>query len=100
MGRGEMIRRLDDGASAVASLGTGPLTADERHALADTLGKLLPLVADSLQEQLDAEAAAALQPSPERRSLADVKQSLAAALEHITQLEQAVNSRDVIGQAK
>jgi len=60
MGRGEMIRRLDDAATEVAALANGPLSVEEQHAIAATLQRLLPLVADSLQDQLDAETAAAL----------------------------------------
>jgi hypothetical protein len=61
MSRSEMIRRLDDAAdTAVDALANGPLSPDEEHAIAATLGKLLPLVADSLQDQLDTETAAAL----------------------------------------
>ena len=61
MSRGEMIRRLDDVSKEVhARLENGPLTADERHALAASLVRLLPRVADSLQEQEDREAAEAL----------------------------------------
>jgi hypothetical protein len=57
--RGEMIRRLDEAAATAADvLGNGPLSIEEQHAIAETLGKLLPLVADSLQIQLDHEAAA------------------------------------------
>jgi hypothetical protein len=61
MSRGEMIRRLDEAArTAAEELANGPLTAEEQHAIAASLGKLLPLVADSLQVQLDTETAAAL----------------------------------------
>jgi hypothetical protein len=61
MSRSEMIRRLDDAAdTAVDALANAPLSPDEQHAIAATLGKLLPLVADSLQDQLDTETAAAL----------------------------------------
>jgi hypothetical protein len=38
-------------------LTNGPLGDDERHALARTLVRLLPLVADDLQNQEDQEAA-------------------------------------------
>jgi hypothetical protein len=56
-----MIRRLDDGSRDIREqLENGPLSSDERHALAATLTRLLPLVADSLQEQEDREAAQAL----------------------------------------
>jgi hypothetical protein len=59
--RGEMIRRLDDAAEyAAKTLSNGSLPRDEQHALAATLAKLLPLVADSLQLQLDTETAMAL----------------------------------------
>ena len=62
MGRGEMIRRLDDASREVREqLTNGPLTPDERHSLAASLERLLPLVADSLQDQEDREAMAALQ---------------------------------------
>ena len=61
MSRGEMIRRLDDASRDVHDrLENGPLSADERHALAATLTRLLPLVADSLQDQEDREAAQTL----------------------------------------
>ena len=62
MSRGEMIRRLDQASKEVHDhLANGPLTPDERHTLAASLERLLPAVADSLQEQEDREAAAALQ---------------------------------------
>ena len=58
MSRGEMIRRLDKVASGVqARLANGPLTPEEQHALAATLARLLPAVADTLQEQVDADTA-------------------------------------------
>jgi hypothetical protein len=61
MGRGEMIRRLDDASREVHErLENGPLSPDERHVLADRLTRLLPLVADSLQDEEDREAAQAL----------------------------------------
>ena len=61
MSRSEMVRRLDEAASTAADvLGNGPLSIEEQHAIAATLEKLLPLVADSLQDQLDTEAATAL----------------------------------------
>jgi hypothetical protein len=61
MSRGEMIRRLDEAAgTAVDVLANGPLTPEEQHAIAATLAKLLPLVADSLQTQEDEQAAAKL----------------------------------------
>jgi hypothetical protein len=66
-----MIRRLDEAARTAADvLGNGPLAPEEQHAIAGALGKLLPLVADSLQVQLDTETAAALTQDREgRRSL-------------------------------
>lgn len=61
MGRGEMIRRLDEASQEIEHrLSNGPLTADERHALADSLKRLLPAVADSLQDEEDLKAAQAL----------------------------------------
>jgi hypothetical protein len=58
VGRAEMIRRLDEaGAMAAEVLANGRLSMEEQHAIAGTLTKLLPLVADSLQAQLDLEAA-------------------------------------------
>jgi hypothetical protein len=61
MSRSEMVRRLDAAASTAADvLSNGPLSPEEQHAIGATLEKLLPLVADSLQDQLDTEAAAAL----------------------------------------
>jgi hypothetical protein len=58
MSRGEMIRRLDDASKEVLQrLTNGPLGDDERHALARSLVRLLPLVADDLQNQEDKEAA-------------------------------------------
>jgi hypothetical protein len=58
MSRGDMIRRLDEVASDVqARLANGPLTPDEQHALGTTLARLLPAVADTLQDQLDRDAA-------------------------------------------
>jgi hypothetical protein len=58
MSRGEMIRRLDDACREVHErLENGPLSPDERHVLAATLTRLLPVVADSLQDQEDREAA-------------------------------------------
>lgn len=61
MSRGEMIRRLDEAARDVHDhLANGPLTADERHALAASLTWLLPTVADTLQDQADEEAVRAL----------------------------------------
>ena len=61
MSRGEMIRRLDDASRDVhEQLENGPLSPDERHVLAATLTRLLPTVADSLQDQEDREAAQTL----------------------------------------
>jgi hypothetical protein len=129
MSRGEMIRRLDDAARTAAdALADEPVAPDEQRAIASSLAKLLPLVADSLQNQLSTETAAALvhdqraQGSPptkagepadgngaEQRNRAsaeeaaariiELEQALGTALEHVTQLEQAVQSRDVIGHA-
>ena len=65
MSRGEMIRRLDEASMEIHDrLENGPLTHDERRALAASLRRLLPLVADSLQQQADREAAEALLRSP------------------------------------
>lgn len=59
--RGEMIRRLDDAAVEVrARLGNGPLTAEERVSLLQTLQTLLPMVADELQDVEDLMATAKL----------------------------------------
>jgi hypothetical protein len=56
MSRGEMIRRLDEVSKRVLEqMDNGPLTAEERHALATSLVRLLPIVADSLQDQEDRE---------------------------------------------
>jgi len=80
MSRGEMIRRLDDAFVEVRDhLANGPLSTEERHALATSLSRLLPIVADSLQEQEDADAAKALvrhadpttMPSPRNRHTED-----------------------------
>lgn len=61
MSRGEMIRRLDEAAREVHDhLENGPLTSAERHALAGTLSRLLPIVADTLQDEEDENAAKAL----------------------------------------
>jgi hypothetical protein len=61
MSRSEIIRRLDEATTTACDvLGNGPLSVEEQHAIAATLEKLLPLVADSLQDQLDTEAATAL----------------------------------------
>jgi hypothetical protein len=66
MSRGEMIRRLDTAVRDVHDhLENGPLTADERHALATSLSRLLPVVADTLQDQEDKDAANALGYHPE-----------------------------------
>jgi hypothetical protein len=66
MSRGEMIRRLDDVSSLVHDgLATGPLSRSERDALASSLTTLLPIVADSLQDQEDSQAAQALLPAPD-----------------------------------
>jgi hypothetical protein len=56
-----MIRRLDESSSEVAEhLTNGPLTSDERHTLAASLMGLLSVVAESLQDQKDGEAADAI----------------------------------------
>jgi hypothetical protein len=48
--RDEMIRRLDDASKDVLErLTNGPLGAEERHALARSLVRLLPVVADDLE---------------------------------------------------
>jgi hypothetical protein len=61
MSRGEMIRRLDAASKQVLKqLTNGPLGAEERHALARMLIRLLPLVADDLQDQEDRDAATTL----------------------------------------
>ena len=61
MSRGEMIRRLDEVSREVKErLENGPLTAEERHTLATSLSRLLPIVADNLQNTEDHEAAEAL----------------------------------------
>jgi hypothetical protein len=61
MSRGEMIRRLDEAAQTAAdALANGPLTPDEQRTLTEALSRLLPLVADSLQDQIDVETAAKL----------------------------------------
>jgi hypothetical protein len=86
MSRGEMIRRLDTAVRDVHDhLENGPLTADERHALATSLSRLLPTVADTLQDQEDKDAARALvhhgdppAATPARAS-ADVAPSVAPA---------------------
>jgi hypothetical protein len=61
MSRGAMIRNLDAASKEVLErLTNGTLEADERHALARSLIRLLPLIADDLQEQEDKEAASKL----------------------------------------
>jgi hypothetical protein len=61
MSRGEMIRRLDEASKEVHDrLANGPLTPDEQHTLAASLSRLLPIVADSLQNEEDRVAAEAL----------------------------------------
>ena len=56
-----MIRRLDEASKEVHDrLANGPLTADEQHTLAASLSRLLPIVADSLQNEEDRGAAEAL----------------------------------------
>ena len=68
MSRGEMIRRLDDISAVVRDgLATGPLTRTERDALASSLETLLPIVAESLQDEEDRQAAQALRPAPDAR---------------------------------
>ena len=61
MSRGAMIRNLDAASKEVLErLTNGTLEADERHALARSLIRLLPLIADDLQVQEDKEAASKL----------------------------------------
>jgi hypothetical protein len=61
MSRGEMIRNLDEVSKEVLErLTNGSVGAEERHALARSLIRLLPLIADDLQEQEDKEAASKL----------------------------------------
>jgi hypothetical protein len=61
MSRGEMIRRLDEASNDVHDqLANGSLTAKERHALTASLSRLLPIVANELQDQEDRAAAKAL----------------------------------------
>lgn len=68
MSRGEMIRRLDDVSDLVRDgLATGPLSRSERDTLASRLATLLPVVAQSLQDQEDRQAAHALLPNPDAR---------------------------------
>jgi hypothetical protein len=67
MNRGEMIRQLDDASKEVLHrLTNGPLEDTERHALARSLIRLLPVVADSLQTQEDRQAAEKLMEHLER----------------------------------
>ena len=66
MSRGEMIRRLDDVSIVVRDgLAIGPLSRRERDALVSSLQTLLPIVAESLQDQEDRQAARALRPAPD-----------------------------------
>jgi hypothetical protein len=68
MSRGEMIRRLDDVSDLVHDgLATGPLSRSDRDILASRLVTLLPVVAQSLQDQEDRQAAQALRPDPDAR---------------------------------
>jgi hypothetical protein len=61
MSRGEMVRNLDAASKEVLErLTNGSLEAEERHALARTLIRLLPLVDDDLQDQEDIESATRL----------------------------------------
>ena len=61
MSRGAMIRNLDAASKEVLErLTNGPLEPEERHALARRLIRLLPLVADDLQDQEDKVAAGKL----------------------------------------
>jgi len=61
MSRGEMVRNLDAASKEVLErLTNGSLEAEERHALARSLVRLLPLVADDLQDQEDKETATKL----------------------------------------
>jgi hypothetical protein len=49
--RGQMIRLLDEAATEVEErLGNGPLNEEERSHLLHTLGRLLPAVAEELQD--------------------------------------------------
>ena len=53
-----MIRRLDEAAQTAAdALANGPLTPEEQRAITEALARLLPLVSNSLQEQIDMETA-------------------------------------------
>jgi predicted ATP-grasp superfamily ATP-dependent carboligase len=68
MGRGEMIRRLDETVRYVrVHVMNGPLSAGEQHALGEALEGLLPIVAASLQDEEDRRAAARLLESLARR---------------------------------
>ena len=61
MSRGEMIRRLDEMSVEVRQrMANGPLTQDEQHTLSATLERLLPIVAEELQDVEDAQAAVML----------------------------------------
>jgi hypothetical protein len=54
----DQIRRLDDASKEVLErLMNGPLGAEERHASARSLVRLLPLVADDLQDREQKKAA-------------------------------------------
>jgi hypothetical protein len=65
MSRGEMIRRLDDVSDLVHDgLAAGPLSRSDRDILASHLATLLPIVAQSLQDEEDRQAAHALLPNP------------------------------------
>ena len=67
MSRGEMIRSLDSVSKEVLErLTNGALEAEERHALARSLIRLLPLIADDLQDQEDKAAATKLAEHLER----------------------------------
>ena len=58
MSRGEMIRRLDDVSTVVRDgLAIWPLSRSERDALVSSLQTLLPIVAESLQDQESDESA-------------------------------------------
>jgi hypothetical protein len=73
-----MIRRLDEAAQAAAeSLANSPLTPDEQDAIAEALVRLLPLVADSLQDQIDAETAAKLREVARQRKSPRARQPMA-----------------------
>jgi hypothetical protein len=69
MSRAEMVRRLDELSVEVHDrLGNGPLTLSEQHTLSRALERLLPLVAEELQDVEDAQAAAILLSERRRRS--------------------------------